>query len=498
MELQFDNVQCAYLNQIISQAQKQEQTQELRITDDMPDIGRILGCWGQIMIRSKEWRNGEISASGGVKVWTLYVGENGEEPICMDGWIPFQMRWPIPDTQHDGQIQLHPFIQELECRSVGARKMMVRLSVCVHAKAFERAHEQIATPTDLPEHMYIRKCSYPLELPVEAGEKIFAISDDFALPDGAAPIAKIVRFEVCPQIREQKVLSGKVIFRGGYTLHLLYICTEGKLHTWKTEGAFSQFADLDKDYSTAAMVNTSLLVTLAELDLNEDGAVQLKCGMCCQYIIYDRTTVEVADDAYSSQRHLKIRTEQLNLPVRLDHQMQNIPFDAFTQVDAHRVVDCNVMWHMPLVSVDDERVGVLLEGIGQLLYLDEQGKLQGATASVKEQWSMLSDPVNRVDAAVVSILPESEVQPGGVELAGELQLDVSVSCARGIPVITGIESGELKNTDPDRPSVILRRVGNDSVWDIAKNYNSTVERICEANALEGDPNPDKMLLIPVN
>jgi hypothetical protein len=64
-------------------------------------------------------------------------------------------------------------------------------------------------------------------------------------------------------------------------------------------------------------------------------------------------------------------------------------------------------------------------------------------------------------------------------------------------MVTGLEIGEINAADPGRPSLILRRAGNDSLWDIAKSSGSTMDAIRKANALEEEPNPAQMLLIPI-
>ena len=58
--------------------------------------------------------------------------------------------------------------------------------------------------------------------------------------------------------------------------------------------------------------------------------------------------------------------------------------------------------------------------------------------------------------------------------------------------------GELLPPDPNRPSMILRRVESGSLWDIAKACGSTVEAIMEANTLEDQPEQGRILLIPVS
>jgi len=51
--------------------------------------------------------------------------------------------------------------------------------------------------------------------------------------------------------------------------------------------------------------------------------------------------------------------------------------------------------------------------------------------------------------------------------------------------------------DPNRPSLLLQRMGEGDLWSLAKATGSTVDAILDANGLQGEPAPDQMLLIPV-
>ena len=64
-------------------------------------------------------------------------------------------------------------------------------------------------------------------------------------------------------------------------------------------------------------------------------------------------------------------------------------------------------------------------------------------------------------------------------------------------LVCSLELGEQKKPDPNRPSLVLRRAGEDSLWQIAKLTGATVEGIMEANRLTGEPEPNRMLLIPI-
>lgn len=89
------------------------------------------------------------------------------------------------------------------------------------------------------------------------------------------------------------------------------------------------------------------------------------------------------------------------------------------------------------------------------------------------------------------------VGSGNILMKSELPLELTATARQEIPMVTGLELGEQRRLDPNRPSLILRRIGEDRLWDIAKASNSTVEAIRKANGLQEEPAPNQMLLIPV-
>jgi hypothetical protein len=66
-----------------------------------------------------------------------------------------------------------------------------------------------------------------------------------------------------------------------------------------------------------------------------------------------------------------------------------------------------------------------------------------------------------------------------------------------IPMVCGLEIGEAIQADPSRPSLLLQRIGDEPLWELAKAAGSTVEAIWKANNLQEDPVSGQMLLIPV-
>ncbi len=93
--------------------------------------------------------------------------------------------------------------------------------------------------------------------------------------------------------------------------------------------------------------------------------------------------------------------------------------------------------------------------------------------------------------------PQTAFDGSAMLLHGDMLCQQLTLSKEGMTMVTALEMGEAAEPDPGRPSLILRRAGDKSLWQLAKAYGSAVESIKEANQLEDEPPADKMLLIPV-
>ena len=480
------------LQRVKWEVQNAEQTQELRLNDGMPDIGRVLGSWGQVLLRSKEWRSGSMSVSGGVMVWVLYAPEDGSEPRCMESWIPFQQSWELPETQRDGNITAVCLLRSVDARSISARKMMVRVGIGCLGEAAVPSEVELYTPGELPEDVQLLKNTYPMILPREAGEKPFALDEELS---GDAP-QKVIYYSLQPEITDEKVMAGKVVFRGAAKLHMLCRGEDGMLYARDHEIPFSQFSELDGEYSPDATARVIPAVTGLELEILPEGQVHLKAGLTAQYTISDREMIEVVEDAYSPKRPVQLQTEQLCLPAELELCCQQVRVDMNAPVQGGRVVD-TVFYpdHGRTMRIEDQ-AEIALTGQFQTLCYDPEGHLQMVQPRWEGEWTL---PVDS-DAQVLVTVDNTSIAQGtmgldSVQLQAEIPVTALTVAQKGIIMVTGLELGE--ESLQERPSVILCRVGDESLWELAKRCGSTVEAITKANDLQEQPGFDKMLLIPV-
>ena len=495
MELQFEKMTTPCLQQVLWDTQVCEQTQELRLPEEMPDIGQVVACWAQPVIRGKEWRGDRVGVSGGVLCSVLYTPEEGA-PQAVSAWLPFQMKWDIPQTKHDGTLLVQPFVRSADARSLSSRKLMIRANTGMTAMGVTPGEVTLYTPGELPNDVQVLRKTYPMQLPTEAGEKAFGIEEEIPFPAGLVQPETIVRYELRPVLTEWKLMTDKAVFRGTGYLHMLYRGPDGRLHTWDYELPLSQYAELDKEYDSDALVEVWPALTDLELDYQE-GQVRLKAGLTGQYMVYERPMVELVEDAYSPTRQVNVNLEQLQIPAVLDTVNDTVLVEQSVDTDAGRVIDLGFYPDSPQQNRVGNEVQTVYPGVFRLLTEDTDGGLQSADAYWEETRQMPADPQVQIQSRVSPAgIPQSQMG-GGISMQGNLQTQSMTIANRGLPMVTGLTLTDAREPDPNRPSLVLKRAGQDSLWEMAKEAGTTADAIRKANRLEADPMPGQMLIIPI-
>lgn len=499
MELEFEKRTCRYLDQVLRDTRTEEQTQEVRIGEGMPDVGRVIGAWGQVILRSKEWRGDWVMVSGGVMAWVLYAPEDGTEARCVDTWLPFKMKWDIPEGLREGDIRVSCLLRMVDGRGISPRKIITRAVVSVRTEVLCPAEVEVCMPCGNQPGVEVLRRTYPMQLYMEAGEKTF-LADEELVMNGSGPKPEKIYFSrLSPRILERKVLTDKLVLRGNGNLRLLGKGDDGQVHTWDFDIPFSQIAQLRGEYGPDALAEIVMGITSLEPELDGQQRIRIKCGLVAQYLVSDREMLEIAEDAYSPARAVALQTGILALPSVLDNRMEQLHGEQKLPLEGGRVVDCDFLPEHPRRRRTDTETILEFPGILQVLCYGENGELTASNVHWEKELVLAVDSDAWVEGDVQA--PDRiTVNQGeeGLQMHVRIPVNLVTTARNEMNQITKLTLGEEMAPDPGRPSLILRRAGRDDLWQMAKDSGSTVEAIRQANDLREEPEPGRMLLIPVS
>lgn len=495
MQLQWDKTQIPVLRRKVWEVQNQEQTLEVRLGEDMPDIGHIICGWGQSVLRGKEWRADSMSISGGVMAWILYAPEDGSAPRSVEAWLPFNMKWNFVPSQRDGVIRTNISLRGVDARVLSARKMMVRAAISALGEGLEPMSVDHYKPGEVGDGIQLLQRNYPIRTLTEAGEKNITLDEDLVLSAGKP--RKLICCSLNPRFTEQKVVGGKAVFRGDCDVHVVYMGEDEALHSEDLSIPFAQYADLDKDYDKEAQVTAMAAVSHLEPELLEDG-LRVKCGFVVQYGILDSLMLDVAQDAYSLSNQITANTQELNLPAVLDKRTERREIVQSAPGEHTKIADSFCFLEQPMTRRNGMQVDVQVPGVVQVLCMDDAGNYTASHIRFSDEWSVpAGEDTDMAVLAWPAVSPSVSADGENLTMRTSVDMQLTATADQKIPMIIGLEVGEKLQEDPNRPSMILRRAGNESLWELAKHYGSTVDAICKANSIEDITSNGQILLIPV-
>lgn len=502
MELVFQNQTSAFLQVLLHERCAQEQTAELIVPDSFPDAARIVSTCAEVILRSKECRQGSLSVNGAIRAAVLYMPEQEQTPRTLSAYLPFSMRVDHPAATQQMQSCLTLHVRSADARMIHSRKVLLRVNLGCEVMGFAAADESFYSLQQQPDELQVKKQTYPLLLPVETAERSFSMQEELGTAEAKETPGSICWYTTQPLITERRLIGNKAVFKGLLILKTLYQTADGTLQTSRHELPFSQYCELTGDYEQELPLLLPL-VTGAELELLPDSPekpFRLSVNLLVQALVYDTISVELCEDAYSTRGVLQPQWKQYALPARLDRQQRHETLRGSLPVRAASVVDSTLYLDEPVQSRTPDGVEIRLPCTLSLLYFDEAGALQGTSGQLQLQTALPLAP-NATCTVQASCGRDgfASAAADGTEIRYDVLLELE-SCAE--QQLRGLSGGSIEPEQKPsgrRASIIIRRAGHmQSVWELAKQYATTEQAIRQVNALgEEQPEEDALLLIPV-
>lgn len=502
MELLFETQTAKYLREVLYAAISQEETSETIVPDSYPDVERILDSFASVVIRGKDYRSGGVNVSGGIHAGVLYMPEDHSAPRTLHFYIPFNVKADSDEATDHTRAMVDCHVRSVDARAINSRKVMIRVNLAGHVAGYEPAEQNLYSYQPQPGcDLQTKVTTYRVIRPLELGEKPFTMAEEAELPSGRAPMQELCRYQTDLEVTEARMVGNKGVFKGAVNLKLLYLTEDGELNTWSCQLPFSQYVELEHDYDEEELQTMMVLTDLNVEDANGQGKrLLVNLQLLAQCAVVGERSMEVVEDAYSLCHDFTPRWQTLEAAGRLDRQSLNQVVRSAVQVPARSVVDTQIYLDTPVLRHQDDTATMVLPLTANILYVDEEGELQGTCARLESTCqTALADgctcrPCARLTGEAFAV-PAGE----GVEVRCSVGFTVDSMAHQGMNTLCGGQMSEECTAAADRPSVILRPAkADDTLWSVAKGCRTTTDAICKANGLDADnPKLTGMLLIPI-
>lgn len=469
------------------------------VPDTMPDVGSVIDAEGTVLLRSRNTEDGRVALEASVSAVILYLPE-GEGPVrSLPVTIPVELEMDAPGVSaldENARTVFRLRLRAIDARMVNSRKISVRADIEAEAACYSKSGLGVAYDVEggqTPAHLLVETA--PAVAVCDIREKIFVITDSYALPAGRT-VDRILSQRVEVFTEEGKFVSGKVVFRGRVKASILFGDDQGEpVSCGKYETEFSQIMEADGEGEVYPEVQIALTGVYFDMPDPADaqGKITAEIHMAAQCICRSMGEIRYISDAYSNCVHILPAMESFEIctqasPVTM---RQTVAGKAEPGVGDGEVLSVSAA----VGSVSRADNGVKTAVNVRVLHRGVNGQYIVSRCRLGAEFSL--DIPEGCELSAISVKAADvffTAGSGGADARVTLQLDGFVIRRKTVTCVGRIEADEDDVRDFDSyPSVTLVRAALDGdLWALAKKHHSTVESIRTAN--EGKA--DGLLLIP--
>lgn len=489
-------------------AAEQPVDSDITLPEYFPDVVRVLKCTLTPRITSVQGTADRITAEGSALLRILYLSE--ENCVrCFEQNIPFS-KYAECQTAENACVSAHAKTGYVNCRVQSPRRIDIHGSISIAFSMY--CPEQTPLLCDCTGGgVQMRKKQISYSNLAGCTEKLFSMHETLELGNAKPSIAQIVKCDAAALLEDVKLVAGKALIKGELIVRTLYIADseENDIQNMEHSMPISQIIEIDgadEDCTVDAALTVSSLEIAAKTDAT--GALRLLdtgVCLCAQLALYTECESDIITDAYSTQYEVDLQKRNVKLQSICDrfqdtYLCRGTPDTAGSSIGQIVDMTCQELQYSTAVADGTLRINGTVR-IG-LLYRDRE-----------EQWGFTDRSFDftysrAIAASGEQLLCEPHITVSGVsfllgtedKVDARVELDISgvVFSVQTVQAIADLQINEenRKRQKYAALTIYFAQEG-ESIWDIARRYNTTAEAITSENKLSSDTVETKCkLLIP--
>jgi len=483
--------------------------EDINVPDVNPDLYKILAPSATVRLKDCEVLNDKVLVNGQVLINVLYSADMEGKPLhSMDVAANFSQGIEIPGAKPKMRESINAVIQHVDCHMINSRKLSIKVIMDLYCRVEDLFDLELSTDVRGLSDIQVLREPGTFKQVVGYNKDRYELNEEFSLPVEMPQIDRILRSDYKVVVKDDKAVEGKVEITGVLGVNMLYRAAdeEGSINYYEFEVPFTQYievpaAERNMECSTDCMLQESY-IEIGENEAGEKRNVNLNMVLDMSAKVYRNTDQEVVVDAYSPSSVIDLEKGlyEMDEPVGKsrssiviketmgikhgDPEIEKVCYVDVTpvvneakllddRVVVEGMMECTAVYR---TSYSGEPMCSMTEQIPFRHFLDIPGVKLGMPYTVKCGTDSVSF---------------SQINSEMLELRVVLFVGAEVMKHCEKRLVDNVEEAEGISIDEGRiPAVTVYMVQKgDSLWSIAKRYNTTVDALVKMNNIE---NPSKL------
>ncbi|MGH2331538.1 DUF3794 and LysM peptidoglycan-binding domain-containing protein [Thermoanaerobacter mathranii] len=495
--LEFDSVSGIYDTQLLVES-------DIIVPENEPDVLVLLALNPKTYINEVFVTEGKVQFEGKLALDILYLGEKNGELERIEKEIDYSHVIEDEGIDKRSRYMLVAKVENVDYKLVNSRKISVKAVIKIQCRLVVSNKKEVVIGAE--DSIKIQALKKKVKLMHTVGQNSIEVfvKDKIKVPEGEAPIQKVIKTDVEVKPEEIKITDNKVIVQGSVLCNILYISQEGEFGNLAANLNYANFVDIPGALSYMSAKTQEEVIdastTVLEDEKGENTILDIEATIRVKVQVLETEERELPIDAYGTKGYIQPVRE--NLTVIEELQSYKSQFVVKTNVElpslAKRFIDAVVIPVISDYSVDVDKL--VLEGILDytILYLSEEGSVKPYRDEYPFKTfieiSQVKGPT-LVDIKISHVSYEI-IAMKEIELKFAIDNTVDLLAEKEIEAIVDLKEIEAPRESDNKHSIVVYMIQKgETLWDIAKRYRVGLEELISANGLEEEKVSEGMKLI---
>lgn len=475
--------------------------EDMNVPDTRPDVEKIIESRGEVHIDEIEVLTDRMRLRGNFLVQILYLSTDKEQQIsCMEHEFSIEEFMNVEGAESSDIAKVTADLEDLTISIINSRKCGVRSVIYFHIAISEMKFVECTTGIEKKENV---QCLYesPSMTEIIMNKKdIQRIKASVSLPAGKPNIKEILWNSMQLRDVDIRMMENKLSIRGSLFLFILYQAEEGSesLQYYDWEIPFTNELDCADSQENligniAVMLGNHQAVIKPDID-GEPRDVEIEAVLELDLKAYREFKMPLLKDMYANDRKLKLKTS----PITFENLIfqNNAKTKVSQRVEAageiHKLLQVlNVEGNVRIEDFQLTKQGIATEGLifCKVLYIagDDTAPIQSKEIVIPFEYLVEIPEVAETDRCEIRGVLEQiggyVVDSNELEIRAVAGIYVTGFSPQTMYMIDEVEEIPYSEEEISRiPSITGYIVkSGDTLWNIAKHYGTTIEKMKQYN-----------------
>lgn len=478
---------------------------DMIVPDSKPDILNTICTSGVVSIYKKESQDEKVRLDGAINTYIMYMPDGTDDTVRgLNTSIDFSENVNVSNCREGMNVISDIKIKSIEAKVINGRKVGIKATLEISLKIYLNEEVEIINEIQNENNIQILKEDLKVNSLVGQGETKIYAKDNIPI-DNMDNLAEILKMQICLTDRDIKISYNKILTKSEIEVKVMYLTEDNRINTTTYKIPVVGFIDVPNvTEENICDVNYEIKNIIIKPNSQDEHSIYVEIEIEVTSYVYEEKQINLIQDMYSPIQNLNFEKKQI-----------------LTMTDKQNVTDIRQirekinlkdMEGLNLIDVDvtpsiinENKINskILYEAELNLKFIFENSRTQITIKEAKIPFEYTVENLQNGESLNTNSNMEIKskdfiIQDGGdINCNIDIQTDTNMYRTANINMIDSIEENEERE-EQDYSIVIYIVKKGDTLWNIAKEFGSTIDGIARVNGIENRDliYPGQKLYIP--